>query len=130
VILFCVNTLFGTLDHIFTDPDRSPQAFAQFLEENVENHVVIASWEWEIAFLVEDHIFIHPPTSLLGEVITIQNLKSGDIVDYDVLTGEPEFLILGPFAQRTGIYQPSIMSGHWQLIHQEGDYQLFQRAKT
>ena len=127
MLLPLLLVLYGTvskLDMIATDGDRTPQAFAEYLENNVGKGYVMETWEWEIAFLT-DHSYHHPPFEVLDAMIG--HVQFGRPLPenlYELERIRPEYLIDGPFSKWTGLYSQYI-SAHCIPSASVGQYDLY-----
>ena len=125
LVMLLLNSSRDVIKGIFSAPDSSPQQFAAYVQAHVGKDDLIETWEWGIAFLVGDHAFHHPPTSLLNALIAHENLGTPyDASAYDFQQYAPKYIIVGPFAEWTGLY-PSAFLEKCTLVVSIGQYSLF-----
>jgi 4-amino-4-deoxy-L-arabinose transferase-like glycosyltransferase len=127
LVVFCGSSLVGRAEAIATANGRGPQQMAAYLDANVPRSDVIETWEPELGFLSDD-TFHYPPDGWLDRAVRAKwlgadNLRGG----YDPIgIANPKYLIVGPFAKYTGIYNPVLARLEPRLVVSEGDYDLYQ----
>ncbi|MFZ5917179.1 MAG: ArnT family glycosyltransferase [Chloroflexota bacterium] len=105
--------------------DTSVHEFATCINEYVPQTAVIESYEYELDILTQ-HTYHHPPEPLV--TLATKHVYAGTPYPpdfYDFLAYDPEYLILGPFAKWTGIYQQGFREQDWTLIESVGEYDLY-----
>jgi 4-amino-4-deoxy-L-arabinose transferase-like glycosyltransferase len=108
-------------------PDRSLEQFNAYLQAHVPAGAVIETWEWEVAFLDTTHRYHFPPTPLLNTLIAQANLGvTGDVVDYDFLAAQPDYVVVGRFAQWTNLYPMAILAARGRPVVTIGIYVLYE----
>ncbi|MBA3946365.1 MAG: glycosyltransferase family 39 protein [Herpetosiphonaceae bacterium] len=118
-----------TISHYYLHgEDRSAQRVAQFLDTITPPHALIETYESELHFLLHRPYHFPPDQthvtlnhrSLLGQTVT---------VDYDPLAANPDYLVLGTFSKGNNLYTPVLKSGAFRLIHEDGQYSVYQRVR-
>jgi 4-amino-4-deoxy-L-arabinose transferase-like glycosyltransferase len=107
---------------VFT-PDDSAQRFAAYLNANVRETAIIATWEPELGVLT-DHRYLYPPQSTLDQAVR-HTWLGGDPVRYDWYAAQPEYVVVGPFGAYTGVYDPTDLALWYTQVAQIGPYALF-----
>lgn len=126
IIMLLLNSSREVIKGIFSTPDRSAQQFAAYIDGHIEEDALIETWEWEIAFLTNDHSYHHPPTSLLNALIAHKNLGAPyDPGVYDFQEYGPAYIVVGSFAKWTGLYPPDFLKQQCTLVQSTGEYDLY-----
>jgi len=117
--------LLAQINTIATEADRTPQAFADYLNAHVDKSEVIETWEWEIAFLT-DHNYHHPAFEVLEAMIRhVQFGAPFDETMYDFRQFHPKHLIDGPFSKWTQLYPKEFLQQQCELVTRVGKYDLY-----
>lgn len=115
----------GQLRATLATPDDAPQQMARYLESNVPTTTVIETWEPELGFLT-DHRYHFPDPAYLDRAVRHEWLGAPAITGYDVGASGASYLVIGPFARYTGIYDESAIAARYRQIAVVGDYTLYQ----
>jgi 4-amino-4-deoxy-L-arabinose transferase-like glycosyltransferase len=114
----------GQFHRAFTASD-APQQMAAYLNRSVPTSAIIETWEPELGFLT-DHRYHYPQPALLDRAVRHQWLGGPSLTTYDPLAGGAQYLIIGPFARYSGVYDEAAIAARFQRIATIGDYVLFQ----
>ncbi len=109
-------------------PDTSAQEFAQGLLRATEPDAVIESWEWEIDALAA-RTYHHPTNAWVDRYTALTQFGRALTEAYDPAVFRPDYIVDGPFSQRTGIYQAYLESGCCTLAFHTGRYDLYRVVK-
>lgn len=116
---------FGRQFHTtFATSDDAPQRMAAYLNYSLPTSTIIETWEPELGFLT-DHDYHFPTPSYLDLAVRHQWLGGPQPVAYDPRTYGATYVIVGPFARYTGLYDDVTAAGHAQRIAVIGDYTLY-----
>lgn len=108
---------------VFT-PDDSAQRFAAYLNANVPETAIIATWEPELEVLT-DHRYLYPPQPTLDQAVR-HTWLGGDPVRYDWYADRPEYVVVGGFGSYTGVLNTPELERHYIQVAQFGTYALYQ----
>jgi 4-amino-4-deoxy-L-arabinose transferase-like glycosyltransferase len=90
---------------VFGPQDHSAEEFSAYLQTSLPADTVVATWEWNLDTTAPQR-FYHPPPLLMYQVIDMmqrqQLLPPGA---YDPASGNPAYVVDGPFSNWTGIYR-------------------------
>jgi len=116
-----------TARNILRPPAPDVQNLAAYLNANIPKDVLIETWEPELGFLT-DHNYHFPPHALLDTAV--RNVWQGGPAPstlYDPGSASAPYIIVGPFAKYTGLYNDYLSSGaeHTQSF---GDYDIYRRV--
>ncbi len=117
----------GQVRTTFAAPDTAPQQMARYLDRMTPLSAIIETWEPELGVLT-DHRYHYPDPAYLDRAVRHTWLGGPPIVGYDVHAGGADYLLIGPFARYTGIYNESTIAAQYQRIVVIGDYALYQLA--
>lgn len=115
----------GQLRTVLATPDDAPQQMARYLELTVPTATVIETWEPELGFLT-DHRYHYPDPAYLDRAVRHEWLGAPAITGYDVRASGASYLVIGPFARYTGIYDERAIAARYRQIAVIGDYTLYQ----
>jgi 4-amino-4-deoxy-L-arabinose transferase-like glycosyltransferase len=124
-----VATSFGGQLHQTLAASDAPQQMAAYLNRSVPTSAIIETWEPELGVLT-DHRYHYPPPSLLDRSVRHQWLGGPSLDGYDPLAGGAEYLIIGPFARYSGIYDEAAIAARYQRVTTVGDYALFRLRES
>jgi 4-amino-4-deoxy-L-arabinose transferase-like glycosyltransferase len=120
-----IVTAFGGQFHRAFTASDAPQQMAAYLNRSVPTSAIIETWEPELGFLT-DHRYHYPQPALLDRAVRHQWLGGPPLNTYDPLAGGAQYLIIGPFARYSGVYDEAAIASRFQRIATIGDYVLFQ----
>jgi 4-amino-4-deoxy-L-arabinose transferase-like glycosyltransferase len=105
---------------------NAPAAMAAYLNENVPREALIETWEPELGFLT-DHNYHFPPQILLNTAVKyVWQNGTPPAQEYNfVQTEQPEYVLVGAFAQWVGMYPPELLAGRYALVTRIGAYELY-----
>jgi hypothetical protein len=109
----------NTLRQIFSETDRTPQEFSQFVQNHTKPDDLIESYVWEITVLTPRN-FHHPPTEVF-----VQALKNELDGTYDPLAFQPKYVVDGPYSKSVTLYPPEWLDACCQKIGSVGHYDLY-----
>lgn len=126
IVLAAVVTLSfaGQFRTTFATPDDAPQRMANYLNQSLSTSTIIETWEPELGFLT-DHRYHFPDPSYLDRAVRHQWLGGPAVRGYDPLSGGAAYLVIGPFARYTGLFDETAIATRYQQIAMVGDYTLF-----
>src|SRR5579859_337741 len=114
-----------------TAPSTDAQQMGDYIHGNIPPQAVIESWEWEVDALSGHWQFHHPDQSYL--FLAIRQVSRGQTpfdLRYDGLQTAPEYLLIGPFARWTEIYDAAVISNHYAEVTTIGVYTLYRRRQV
>ena len=126
IMLLLLSGVIPMVKQMVRSPDCGLQELAGYLNTRIPADTVIESWEWEVDFLT-DHTYHHPSyevTNLAAERIWYGTSVSGPM--YDPMAFHPAYLIVGSFAEWTGIYSEDLVEQRFTLIKSFGEYDLYE----
>jgi 4-amino-4-deoxy-L-arabinose transferase-like glycosyltransferase len=118
----------ATVRAIAHPPATGFDEMRQYLRTQVESNAVIETWEWE--FSVDQRpTYTHPDADTL--YATIRFVMSNQPLPptlYDWRRRHPDYLLLGPFGEWTGIYRLAMLSDV-ELVTRRTRYALYRVRK-
>jgi hypothetical protein len=126
VMLLAGPRLVQNIYRITTTNDNSAEKFAALVEQRVPADSNVLNWEWEIEFYSR-RSFTHPPYLLFPALIDqVYNQRNSPILEEPRLPPAIDYLIVGPFATETQVFNSALTQRGHQLLASEGPYQLYQ----
>ncbi len=100
---------------------------SRFIDDHLTRTAVVETWEWELsgigrhtAFHFPDQRFVYLATAQQGRGVPYD-------LPYDVLSGDPDYLVTGPFSTLTGIYRAEQIAQHFSPVTSVPPYVLYAR---
>jgi hypothetical protein len=107
----------------FVYPSTAVYQVAGYLNTRTPPDALIESFESEILFLL-DRPYHFPPDQKDVDLIRI-GLGEIQSVDYDPMPVDPDYIVVGPFAEYGHIYDPEVQSGLFRLVFQRDSYRVY-----
>lgn len=102
---------------------------AAYVRQMIPAGAVIETWDWQLdVFMGNLERIHHPPQEYLFQAI--RQFSHDQVpfdLPYDVLQANPDYLIIGPFAEWASIYSLDQVRAHFVQVEQFGSYTIFQR---
>lgn len=119
--------LAATAASILTPPPNAARAMASFLDRTLSPSALIETWEPELGVMTA-HRFRFPPNTLLATAVA-HRFANGPAPSsaYDFTKPPPDYVLVGEFATWVDIYPREQLVSGFELLHEEGPFQLFQR---
>lgn len=99
----------------------------EFLHRQVPHDALIETYESELLFLLPT-LYHYPPAELDIGVIR-KGWEETLSLPYDALVADPDYVVVGEFGRRAGIYRTVVETGQIHLIAQIGRYQIYERVR-
>jgi hypothetical protein len=104
------------------------QQAIDFLQRHVPSDALIETYESELLFLLPGP-YHYPPAQL--DIGLIQKGWKQDLqLPYDALGADPDYVVIGDFGRRAGIYQTAVDQGQIRLVQRVGRYQIYERVRS
>jgi hypothetical protein len=118
-----------TLVSNFLPSNDSPLAeVSAFLNRDTSPMAVIESYDTEI-FVQLDRSYHYPPDALSLAAISRTLLMQDTVYNYDPLTANPDYLVVGSFVRAWHIYDAVIASGQFKRVYDNDRYEVYQRVR-
>jgi hypothetical protein len=111
-----------------TPGDQSVQQLVQFVNDATAPGARVETYESELLFLLE-RPYHYPPAQLNVDFIRKNVHHELISIDYDPLTADPDYLIVGRWARRKGLYRHVLENGTFRLVTTVGRYQVYERVR-
>jgi hypothetical protein len=108
--------------------DDSAQRTVAFFQSQTSPTTRIETYESELHFLLNQP-YHWPPDQTHVELNRRSLLGQQTPIDYDPLTADPDYLVVGEFARGNMLYQPLITDGTFRLLQKIGGYEVYQRVR-
>jgi hypothetical protein len=128
VAVYGVGLNLRSILYSYRTADNAVFKVAEYINKNVPSGVLVETYESEQLFLL-DRDYHYPPDqmqvdlnrrSFLGEQITL---------NYDPLSSNPDYLILGPMNKLWGLYDPNFINRQFRPVYAQGDYVIYERIR-
>jgi hypothetical protein len=123
-----VRTVVDLTDSLARDTNGPFFETVNYLHTNTPSDAVIETYESEL-FLVLRRRYHYPPDQVHVELIRREDLYEPVKINYDPLSADPDYLVLGPFAELSKCYDAVLRSGAFKLVQVFGPYQIYKRVR-
>ena len=119
-----------TAGTILNPPENSARAMVAFLDRTLSRSALIETWEPAVSVMAA-HRFRFPPNTLLATAVAYRFANGpSPSSEYDFTKPPPDYVLVGDFATWVDIYPRERLMSGFELLHEEGPFQLFQRRNT
>jgi hypothetical protein len=108
--------------------DASALRVADFLNTHTAPNALIETYDSELFFLL-DRRYHYPPDQIHVELNRRTFLGQAMPIDYNPLTAEPDYLVVGRHSKLWQLYNPVLRSGSFQPLRTYGRYDIYQRVR-
>lgn len=108
-------------------PDDSVVQAAQFLNTHTKTDALVETYDSEIFFLLE-RSYHYPPDSVQHQLNRRAFFAQDNVIDYDPMAHDPDYLVVGTMSRWWGLYQPVLDSGAFRLLQTYGGYEIYGRV--
>jgi hypothetical protein len=123
--LFTLPRLIDSGQKILMVRDDSAPKMASLIDKIIPNTDYVLNWEWEVEFY-SNTSFAHPPFRLFPALIDeVYNEKSCQILKQPRIPSDAKYLLIGPFAEQTKVFNKELSLIPNQIIKQVGPYKLY-----
>lgn len=130
IVLIASAAVFNAQPLLAAPASDPLQSMSAYIDRTLAPEDVVETWEWELGVSTRHSAYTYPDGIYVMRVVQREFYPgSGAALDYAVLTHDPDYLVVGPFARYTGIYPASAVSQHFTLVHSEGPYTLYARDR-
>ena len=99
-----------------------------YLNSSTPSSAVIETYESELFFFL-DRRYHYPPDQVHVELIRREDLGESRIIDYDPLSADPDYLVVGGWCRYYKCYDAVLEKGAFKLVKTFGTYDVFQRVR-
>jgi len=105
------------------------EEMAAYVQREIPADAVIETWEWELDPLIGRLSTLHHPHQryLFEAIRQFSHTETAFDLQYDVLQANPDYLIIGSFAEWTHIYPYEVVEQHFEEVAQFGIYTIYER---
>ncbi|MFC2029552.1 ArnT family glycosyltransferase [Chloroflexota bacterium] len=128
VPVVCLLTLLVLYNAYTTYSDDSVLKVAQFFNTSTEPDALIETYDSEIFFLL-DRSYHYPPDSLQHQLNRRAVLGENPVIDYDPLSADPDYLVVGSFSRNWRLYEPVLATGAFRLVRRFDQYEVYERSR-
>jgi hypothetical protein len=111
-----------------TDADLSVTQAADYLNTQAPLGALIETYDSELMFLL-DRPYHYPPDQLHVDLNRRAFLGQDVRIDYDPLTADPDFVVVGPFSRLWSIYDEVLQNPELRLETSYGPYDIYRRYR-
>ncbi len=105
---------------------QQPEAATSWLEHNVRSGQLVETFESELFFLAPNLSYHFPSDLVSMELVRRKTVDPQQKINYDPLSVNPDYLVIGPYARTWQLYDTVITRDEWKLVQDIGGYQVYQ----
>ena len=109
--------------------DASVLEVIDFLNTQTLSDSVIETYDPELFFLLE-RPYHYPPDQIHVELNRRTFLRQDVPIDYDPLTVDPDYLVVGHHSKMWGLYDPVVKTGAFRLLKTFRQYNVYERVRS
>jgi hypothetical protein len=110
------------------DDDRDLMTVTAFLKTHTRPTALIETYDSEL-FLFLDRPYTYAPPQVLVEIIR-HHQQLGLPPQYDPLSANPDYLVVGDFGRWAGFYKPLLHQNRIRLVKTIGRYQIYEPVRS
>lgn len=129
VIWSSVHTMTELNEGLFRKTNTPLFQTVEYLNASTPSRAVIETYESELFFFL-DRRYHYPPDQLHVEFIRREDLSEPRAIDYDPLSVNPDYLVVGIWCRYYKCYDSVLRRGAFKLVETFGPYQIFERARV
>jgi hypothetical protein len=111
----------------FIFPDSSVIEVVHFLNTQTPSNSLIETYESELHFLL-NRLYHYPPDQVSVD-LNLRNRGRDITINYDPLTADPDYLVIGSYGHGSRLYNPVLTSGAFRLLRTYGGYDVYERVR-
>ena len=135
-LVFGVFLIFTTLPYsllsyygAFTSPDGTHlNDVVDYLNTQTPPDSLVETYESELFFQL-DRRYHYPPNRLSVDLTRLIEYGIDVPIEYDPLSADPDYLVLGPMSDLWGIYDEVLGEGEFRLLQEFSRYQVYARVR-
>lgn len=121
------RTLIAFYRSYVMDGDNSVQLAANFLNSQTPANALIETYDSELFFLLNRRYHYPPDQIPVALIRRTFHYDDNAPVNYDPLTINPDYLVVGPHSKQWRLYDPVLKSGAFRLLQSYKRYEIYER---
>lgn len=117
---------FFTLKLILQNSSNALYEMVDYINLNAPKDALIETFDSELVFLL--NFPMHYPPDQIMVNLNLRDLGYKVKIDYDPLTSDPDYLVVGPFSHHWQLYEPILKAGAFELLFSVPGYDLYKRV--
>ncbi len=126
VLAFVITS--GIVLLVFLTSHTGAAQTAAYLNQNTPPTARIETYDSELFFMLE-RPYHYPPASVSVTGIQNDSLGQNQPILYDPLSGDPDYLVVGPFSRKWKIYDAVLAAGEFALETTFPGYAIYRRVR-
>ena len=128
VVWSFVHTVSELNDGLFRKTNTSLFQTVEYLNTSTPSTTVIETYESELFFFLHRR-YHYPPDQVHVELIRREDLNESRVINYDPLSADPDYLVVGGWCRYYKCYDSVLSRGAFKLVKAFGPYQVFERVR-
>jgi hypothetical protein len=113
---------------LFTMPGVSIAQVTDYIERITDENDLIETYESELFFLL-DRPYHYPPDDIELQILSSETVDNEIIYDYNPLTTDPDYLIIGYFGKKINLYDQMLATGEFIFVDSVQGYDIYSRNR-
>ena len=126
-IALLVNVMTLRENYVVSSDDSVLQT-VRFLNTHTQPGSLIETCDSELFFLLE-RPYHYPPVPVHLQLIHREYLRRNTAIDYDPLSADPDYLVVGPMSRNYHLYDPVLETGAFRPVFTSTLYQVYERVR-
>ena len=128
VVWSFVHTVSELNDGLFRKTNTPLLQTVEYLNTSTPSTAVIETYESELFFFLHRR-YHYPPDQVHVELIRREDLNESRVINYDPLSADPDYLVVGGWCRYYKCYDSVLSRGVFKLVNTFGSYQVFERVR-
>jgi hypothetical protein len=129
IIWSSIHTATAMNDGLFRKTNTPLFQTVEYLNTRTPSSAVIETYESELFFFLHRR-YHYPPDQLHVELIRREDLSERRAIDYDPLSANPDYLVVGIWCRYYKCYDSVLNNKVFKLVRVFGPYAIFERIRT
>jgi len=129
LIILNLGYVIESVEYIPSEEKLGVYQVSEYFHDQVDPDALVETYDSELNFLLRQPIH-YPPDSLQMDLNRRTFLKQPITISYDPLAADPDYLVVGPYAENWQLYAPLEGSGDFLLVQEFPGYRIYRRARA
>ena len=125
----CVQTVTDLAEAVIGKTNQPLIETAAYLNHQTPASSIVETYESELFFFLKRR-YHFPPDQLHVELIRREDLSEMVHIDYDLLSADPDYLVIGGWCRYYKCYESILSRTNFKLVKAFGPYEVFERVRN
>jgi hypothetical protein len=124
----CIQTARDLSDALIRKTTQPLLQTVGYLHDETPASAIIETYESELFFFLNRR-YHYPPDQVHVELIRREDLSESRVINYDPLSADPDYLVVGAWCRYYKCYDSVLSQGAFKLVRTFGPYDVFERVR-